>query len=235
MAIRNLKFEKKALRDSIADKLEEMILNEEVKVGSKIPSEIELAASFGVSRNVLREALNILKERGMVSGKAGDGTYIVKPEPMILSKMVGRLITLNDLSYENIFDVRLSLEVLGAGLAAENSTEEDLVEMDTLISEMGENINDVSKYIETVFRLHIAIAEASKNLLIPTIMEPLHTVLLRIFSEGYSVDQNDKNGLVEDHRKLVELIRNKDKRGTEKLMKEHILNSKRKVFRKSSS
>ncbi len=219
------------LRDSIAEKLEAMILSEELKVGSKMPSEIELAESFGVSRNILREAFNILKERGMISGKAGDGTYVVKPEPIILTRMLGRLVQLSDLSYKNIYDVRLSLEVLSAGLAAENATEEDIENLYALINEMRNCMDDRSKYIEVVFQFHIAIAAASKNLLIPSIMEPLHAVLLEIFSGGYSEALENKGELVEDHNRIVELIQKRDRTGVEALMREHILNSKRKVIK----
>ena len=231
MPIQKLKFAKMTLRDSIAEKLEEMILSEELKVGSKIPSEIELAESFGVSRNILREAFNILKERGMISGKAGDGTYVVKPEPIILTRMLGRLVHLSDLSYDNIFDLRLSLEVLSAGLAAEHATVEDLETLDSLIIDMKRCLDDRTKYIEVVFQLHITIATASKNLLIPAIMEPLHTVLLEIFSGGYSETLENKIELVDDHKKIVDLIRKKDRAGVELLMRDHILNSKRKVLK----
>ncbi len=231
MSFQKLRFEKVTLRDTIAEKLEEMILNEELKVGSKIPSELELAESFGVSRNILREALNILKERGIISGKAGDGTYVVRPEPVILTRMVGRLVQLSDLSYENIFDLRLSLEVLSAGLAAVHATEEDLMILDEIITDMKRSMLDSSKYSEVVFHFHLAVAAASKNPLIPSIMEPLQTALLEIFTGGYIEERGSKAELVDEHERILVLIRNKDRDGVERLMKEHILNSKRKVIK----
>lgn len=52
----------------------------ELKPGDKLPSIIELAAFFGVSRNSLREALSVLSVMGYISAKAGDGTFVTEPD-----------------------------------------------------------------------------------------------------------------------------------------------------------
>ena len=69
------------LYEQVADHLEEMILSDDdLKEEDKLPSETALAEQFGVSRNVIRESLKLLKERGLIDSRNGTGSYITKPE-----------------------------------------------------------------------------------------------------------------------------------------------------------
>ena len=69
----NYNVERVNLYESIANNLEEMILNDSSQIGQKLPSEQTMAANFGVSRNVIREALKILKERQLITLHIGEG------------------------------------------------------------------------------------------------------------------------------------------------------------------
>lgn len=80
------------LYESIADNLEQMILNDSSQIGQRLPSEQTLAENFGVSRNVVRESLKILKERHLVSLRTGEGAYIEKPDNRSLTELLNRII-----------------------------------------------------------------------------------------------------------------------------------------------
>ena len=67
----NYHISKEVLCDQVADRLEQMILSDKAQVGQKLPSEQALATGFGVSRPVIREALAILRARGLVTVQAG--------------------------------------------------------------------------------------------------------------------------------------------------------------------
>ena len=64
------------LPEQIADKLREMIIQEEMKTGSKLPAEAELMARFGVSRSTVREAVKILQTEHIVDIRQGQGTFL---------------------------------------------------------------------------------------------------------------------------------------------------------------
>ena len=64
------------LPEQVADKLREMIIQEEMKTGSKLPAEAELMARFGVSRSTVREAVKILKTENIVDIRQGQGTFL---------------------------------------------------------------------------------------------------------------------------------------------------------------
>ena len=67
---------RKSISDQIFDILKEKIISNQWKPGDKIPSETELAASFGVSRLSARTAIQRLSALGLVEIRVGDGTYI---------------------------------------------------------------------------------------------------------------------------------------------------------------
>ena len=64
------------LYEQVADRLEQQILSHPDTVGTKLPSEQELAHGFSVSRPVVREALKLLKERQLVTVRNGEGVFV---------------------------------------------------------------------------------------------------------------------------------------------------------------
>jgi DNA-binding FadR family transcriptional regulator len=64
------------LFEQVADKIQSLIVDESLHPGDKLPSERDLAESLGVSRTVIREAVRVLSVRGLLTVKAGSGTYI---------------------------------------------------------------------------------------------------------------------------------------------------------------
>jgi DNA-binding GntR family transcriptional regulator len=74
----------------VATRLEELIESGEIQAGTKLDSEIDLAAQLGVSRPTMRRAIQYLVERGMLVRKRGVGTQVVHPKvrrPVELSSL----------------------------------------------------------------------------------------------------------------------------------------------------
>ena len=64
------------LPEQVADKLREMIIQESLKTGAKLPAEAELMERFGVSRSTVREAVKILQTEHIVDIRQGQGTFL---------------------------------------------------------------------------------------------------------------------------------------------------------------
>lgn len=89
----------------IKQEIGKMIDNKLWKVGQKLPSEYELAKYFNVSRETLRAAIKLLEQEGKLLVKHGSGTYVIKPLPMIPSRLeflqsIGTMIKLAGLTEE---------------------------------------------------------------------------------------------------------------------------------------
>jgi GntR family transcriptional regulator len=60
----------------ICDRIRSLIVNGELEPGTRLPAEVDLAKALGVSRNTVRDALNILHQEGTIQRKHGIGTFI---------------------------------------------------------------------------------------------------------------------------------------------------------------
>ena len=75
-----------SISEAVVDQIEQMIVDGILKEGRKLPSERELAEAMGVSRPKLREALQVLEDRGLVHVRHGEGTYIATISSTVANK-----------------------------------------------------------------------------------------------------------------------------------------------------
>src|SRR3954447_7713849 len=114
-----------ALPDQIASRLIALITERQLKAGDRLPPERELAATMGVSRSSLREALRALAMLGVAEMRQGDGTYLTNLQPRSLMRSVGLVLDLSDSGLEVLFEARKLVEPGLAKLAAERIADED--------------------------------------------------------------------------------------------------------------
>ena len=119
------------LPEQIADKLREMIIQEEMKTGSKLPAEAELMARFGVSRSTVREAVKILQTENIVDIRQGQGTFLCAMPGLADDPLGLRFADQEDL-IRQLLETRLLIEPSVAALAAGRRKEQDLQEMNKL-------------------------------------------------------------------------------------------------------
>ena len=132
--------EKSNKHEIVAAALEEAILKGELKVGEKLPSENSLATQFGVSRNIIREALRDIQARGLLEVKNGAGSYIARPTSTDLGDMLNRLVALSDSAIKDYYEIRFALEVKACEIAAQRATDEDILELEKIIEKMKNNV-----------------------------------------------------------------------------------------------
>ena len=225
----DLEIKKTNLYETVAEKLEQMILDDQLKIGEKLPSEQTLGEKFGVSRNIVRESIKILKERGLINVKTGDGAYIVKPKTGILGDMVNRIVAIGDTSFQEVYELRFALEVDACGLAAERVTDEEIAALECIIAQMQENIDDVVQWVSLDWEFHSQIAKATHNPLFRSFIKPLAGTFIDMSKQGYSVKGACKEG-IKGHKLITEAIKNRDSKSARKEMMEHLKRSKKDVF-----
>lgn len=215
------------LYEQVADYLEQMILSDSnLKEEDKLPSEATLAEQFGVSRNVVRESLKILKERGLIDSRNGTGSYITKPEAENISSVINRMALMDeDIDFKCIYDVRIILETAACRLAAEQVTDKQLDKMAKLLERMKDKTISVEERRETDFAFHISIAEAAGNALLVILVRAMKNVFISMIEKGIFV-----TGGIDDasmrHAKILDALREHDADKTEKMMSEHLEFSK---------
>jgi len=107
------------------DKLFEMLQNE--APGTRLPSEEDLAKQLNVSRNTLRQALQILQEDRVIYKRRGSGTYVSKKPSYLDDKIFNRYHTIPD--YLNLFELNLRLESIRVTLESSDKITSELLQL----------------------------------------------------------------------------------------------------------
>ncbi|UCD27385.1 MAG: FadR family transcriptional regulator [Planctomycetota bacterium] len=151
------------LAEEIADQIERMILNHELQIGDALPPERELAAQLQVSRNILREAITMLAQKGLLEVRPGSGTFVARPSAEFLEDSISFLIRFSKTALYDLLEARLLIEVEIAGLAAELGTEQDIALIAERLTQLEAESDDLDAYVEADIRFHTALARAAKN------------------------------------------------------------------------
>ena len=195
------------LYEQIADKIESRITSEEYENGARLPSEQQLGEELGVSRTNIREALKLLKERGLVETRTGSGAYVTKPEAQNISDVVSRIISLDGINYTDVFAVRSVLETEAAGLAAKNASDEQIQDLQRLFDNMKDRSQSNEKRAENDFLFHYHVAAASGNPLLALLVEAIGGICRKMMERSNLTQDNSIDYSVSRHEKILEAIR----------------------------
>jgi len=185
-----------------------------VEPGSRLPTEKDLAAQFGVSRGSLREGVRALAALGVLEPRQGDGTYVTSLDPRTLLSPLGFLADLQLPAHAtDLLAVRRVLEAESVALAATRITDDELAELDQVLAVVDRNLEsapdlDLVAIIHADTEFHRLIARASGNRPLAGIIDTLagrtfRTRLWRAISDRGSVE-----GAQAEHRAILdELVR----------------------------
>lgn len=207
------------LSDAVAREIEQMILEDAIKAGQKLPSEAKLSQMFGVSRTILREALKTLRERGLVRIEVGQGVYAIRPEEDHFRDTLMRLIKFSDVTLDAIYEFRAMVEVPGCALATKRITEEELLHLEANVEEMKTHFEDEDKWVELEIDFHSTIARSVQNPLYGSLMGAITTLLAEVFRAG--LDHAKPEG-IRGHTAIVEALRSRDEALAKNAMLEHL-------------
>jgi len=219
------------LADTIAQHLQELILEGTLRPGERLVSERDLSAKLNVSRPSLREGLDKLIDEGLLTTNAQGATYV--------SEEIGRslrdpLLTLMEdvNARSHLIELRAVIESAAAGYAAERASEVDRQVLEQRFAAMiaAHDSGDIEEIGRTDAEFHFAIYEASHNLMMLHFMRSLEGVLR---SNVYLNRQNlyrhraDRGSQQEEHRAIFEAIMARDaaaaRRATEAHMRSTLL------------
>jgi GntR family transcriptional repressor for pyruvate dehydrogenase complex len=149
------------LPSRIVEAIQREIFEGRLKLGDRLPGEQVLADSFGVSRNVVREAIARLRSDGVVQSRQGIGAFVVR-DTTIPSLRVDPEIINNRVLFNNVFEVRGMLETRSAGLAAKRGSPQQHAAITIALDRMRrEWSGDVG--VDADLDFHRAVALATGN------------------------------------------------------------------------
>jgi len=155
--------ESRKVYQEILIKINQIMEDDGLKIGDKLPSERELAERLQVGRSSVREALRALELLGIIITKQGEGTFIQDPADHRFVDILAFYILHQEKSKKDLLEMRKIIELDAIRLATKHVTDEQLEEMKMILNE-AENKWD-KKIIpeEEEYRFHQLIAKASHN------------------------------------------------------------------------
>ncbi len=220
--------------EEVADRIEQFIVENHYKEGDFLPTERRLTELLGVSRTVVRESYKMLAQKGLLDIRPGKGALVTKPKASIIGDMLTLHLsfTKGD-SIKNLVEIRRTLEVEIAGLAATRRTNADLKALEQTVETMIANKGNQAICNEADLNFHLALAEATQNELYRILLEPVRGLLLGAMSQVYNVAHATEEAIAH-HREILDCIRARGGDEARRAMKSHLDQFER-VLKKSLS
>jgi GntR family transcriptional repressor for pyruvate dehydrogenase complex len=195
-----------------------------LRPGDRLPAERALATRVGVSRPTVRMGLHALAAMGAVQSRHGSGTYIPTGPPVLGAEPLSLLAALHGFSSRQMWDARRILEVGAVGLAAEAATPRQLAVIAAEVAEVFEAIDDPQRFLVHDIAFHRAVAAASGNPIIATVVEMVSSLYYerRRVTVARASDL-DRREAAEAHRQIHDAIGARDADAARRAMNDHLL------------
>ncbi|HEU5140269.1 MAG TPA: FadR/GntR family transcriptional regulator [Bacillales bacterium] len=210
------------LYEEIVQKIEEQIYKGSLEDGDKLPSERELAEEFAVSRNVIREAIGTLREKGFIVVRQGKGAYVTKQNNGVVTETLSRMLRGDDSTGEDILEVREALEIAIIRKAVHKASPANIEMLKSIYGKMEDKKQYVNQFIEEDAGFHRTLAEATQNRIFPLLIDSFYELTEgSIFSltqlTPYSVDDAQNH-----HWDLIKAIEGGDEESAVSTIQGHI-------------
>lgn len=214
------------LAKAVTAELVQRIVRGEHPPGAPLPPEPALCETFAVSRTVIREAVKILQEKGLVQVRQGAGTTVTPPARWnMLDEQVLAASINQDESLEILDDLvvtRRLLESDMAHVAARLATPDIVERLRTLVDRMDELVDDAGTYAEHDRAFHDVVMQASGNRIARGVVRGLES---QVINTARYMGRTERALCVESnrgHRRVYERIADHDPRGAAEAMFTHI-------------
>lgn len=205
------------LYQSVVGYILERIAAERLQPGHPLPTERELVADLGVSRNVLREAFRVLEERGLIVTRQGSGRYVRKLPTQGKTRHSSDLDQLERASIADTLEARLLLEDAVIVLACQRRTTRDAQH----IFRMAERFETWKDNID----FHVAIARSTHNFMLERLVRELLVVLDELHQRDHYSSAYAAEFLLGEHADMAAAILERDIELARELLRKHLLHT----------
>jgi GntR family transcriptional repressor for pyruvate dehydrogenase complex len=227
-AISKFKVERVAAMETLTDRvfgaLKRIVNDKDSKPGARLPSELEMAGRFGVSRTVIREAVSRLKSEGLVESRQGRGVFVrdrnmhapFRIDPSLMDSIESVL---------QVVELRQSLEGEIAALAAKRRTREQMAAIRRALKKIETDEQAGGDGVEADLAFHRRIAEAAGNPHFLALIEFLLNFLIESTRTARSCKEGRDTFLQEvreEHQRIAEAISRRDSEATHLAARRHM-------------
>ena len=221
------------LAQRLVAEISDSIIRKEIKLGEKLPTESAIMQLHGVSRTVVREAISRMQASGIVETRHGIGTFVLQaPNEGKFRIDPSSIVTLEDIIA--ILELRISLEVESAGLAAQRRSDGQLKEMREALDTLLKSQKQGNDAVFADFQFHSLIAQSTGNPYFSDILNHLGTTIIprtRVnFAKVSNKNQNEYLARVNrEHEDIYDSIARQDSDSARAAMRLHLTNSRERL------
>jgi GntR family transcriptional regulator, transcriptional repressor for pyruvate dehydrogenase complex len=225
-----------SLSAQIVAEIRRALLARRLRPGDFLGTEKEIAARFGVSRIVARDALRTLQALGVAEIRMGrgGGARVARGNPRLFAEALAIQLDLTGVGAGEVLDAQRAVETLAAELAAEHATAADRAELRRLLADAERKLGDVAEFTRSCRDFHLAVAEASHNRVLVVQLFSLEHVAWP--ARNPTLTPTVARRILDTHRDLAGLIERRDGAAARQLMDEHVkMIRSRRVFEEEDS
>jgi len=208
--------------EGIVSQITALILEGDLKVGDKLPSERDLCERFGVGRNSVREAVRALESANLVATRQGEGTFVVANASSLVPVLSEKISSEGENGIRLLFEARRLLEPQIAVLATDRATPAELEILDAIVERQRMEIRSGGTGMAEDTAFHLGLAEAAKN----EFLQRLVGILLNSLQEIRERSVREKAGRarsLKGHVEILEAVRSGDEKKALSRMLSHLI------------
>ncbi|OOY02984.1 MULTISPECIES: FadR/GntR family transcriptional regulator [unclassified Thioclava] len=218
------------LADKVYHSLFSRISNGDYPPNQKLPPENQLAEEFGVSRPVLRAALEKLREEGTIYSRQGAGSFV---RPIHIAPLgFAKVETLADI--QRCYEFRITIESQAAELAAGRRNEAILHDIEEALDQLRAATGSLQHREDADFAFHLAIAKAANNQYFEATLRALRdhvNVGMKLHGDALMSDgKKGLEGVLAEHTAIYEAVRDGRAEAARDLMRAHLEHSRDRLF-----
>jgi GntR family transcriptional repressor for pyruvate dehydrogenase complex len=197
------------LGDVVIERLTQAIVDGRLKPGDRLPSESQIAATFGISKPIAREALRELAAMGVIQIQQGKVGRVRAIDSGPLARFFRFAVGRTEQGLHDAVELRRMLEPQVARLAAQRRTTDERAALRGILAAMEAALGDIPRWIEADLAFHAQIAAMAHNALIALQMKGLEPVVREMmvrFNDRAARQQTDWRETLKRHVRVAEAI-----------------------------
>ncbi|MGL1888687.1 MAG: FadR family transcriptional regulator [Reichenbachiella sp.] len=208
--------------DKIINQIKELITSGQLSPGDKLPPERKLCDAFGVGRSHVRDAIKKLEFYGILKTLPQSGTVVSGLGMTALEGLITDVLKLEGNDFKSLVETRVILETNGAALAAQNRTGVDIIEIEKTLEAYRSKKLLNEEAVEEDLLFHLAIAQASHNTVLKSLMLIITPDIMTSFKELDVCGDGRSRSALEEHEEIVRQIIAQDVNAASEAMRNHL-------------
>lgn len=205
----------KRISESIFEQIEEMILAGKLSPGERLPSERTLMQLYKRSHPTIREALRMLESAGYIEVIPGDGAMIRQSDVNPVGKPLSEFLRFKKASFREVCEFLQQAEPAFARICAAKRTWEDIIDLESCLSDFGKRLNSAQGFYESFFAFHKRLIKATHNPLAIVSLEAIYEVIdpPDFAAQAFAASAKKTRDFMEEYRihsELFTALQNKD-------------------------